>query len=255
MANVTSLGIGSGLDLESLVTAYINAEAVPQEIRLQEKEERLSLELSGVGSFKSSLSTFNDTLKKLSEPDAFNKQVVSSSTDSISVKSNGSASNGEFQISVQALAKGTKYHTEEVASSSATVGSGDLVFTSGSDSFTVSIDATDDLSAIRDKINAQSENFGVTANILNTDTGSFLIYNSEVTGLANELSVTSADASLDKLVSTNPNVQKVQAAQDASVTIDNVSITNSTNEFKNVIEDLTINVTEKLMQEARLQLK
>ena len=242
--NITNLGIGSGLDLEGIITASINAESIPQEIRLQEKEDRLNVELSGVGSFRSSLDTFNTTLKKLTEEDAFNKQVVSSSNAGISVKSNGFASNGEFEISVSSLAKGTKYHTDSVASSSTTLGSGKLTFGSGSDSFTVDIAEDDDLSTIRDKINAESDNFGVTANIINTDTGSFLVYNSSITGKANELSVTSTgSATLDKLTSTNANATKVQSAQDATITLDGVTISSDTNEFKNVVEDLTINVS------------
>ena len=56
--NITSAGIGSGLDLESIIEAFVTAESVPTEIRLQQKEERISLELSGLGSFKSALSSF-----------------------------------------------------------------------------------------------------------------------------------------------------------------------------------------------------
>ena len=138
MANITSLGIGSGLQLESVLEAYINAEAIPQEIRLQEKEERLGLELSGVGSFKSALSTFDDILKKLTKQDAFSKQVVSSTSDAIDVTSNGFASNGDFKIDVIQLATGTRLHSETFTSSADTVGSGILTFGNGTDVFNVS---------------------------------------------------------------------------------------------------------------------
>lgn len=237
MANITSLGIGSGLQLESIVEAYIDAEAVPQEIRLQEKEDRLSLELSGVGSFKSALSSFNDILEKLTKTDAFNKQVVTSSSSDIDVTSNGFASNGNFNVEVNQLAKGTRLNSQNFTDSSAVVGSGTLTLANGTDTFDVAIDAADNLSDIRDKINAQSENFGVTANIINGDTGSFLVFESKVTGLANALTVTTSDASLDG-ISTN-NTTSI-AAQDAKITIDGTSISNSTNEFKNTIEDVTI---------------
>ncbi|MEY8200234.1 MAG: flagellar cap protein FliD N-terminal domain-containing protein, partial [Colwellia sp.] len=140
MANITSLGIGSGLQLESILEAYINAEAIPQEIRLQEKEERLGLELSGVGSFKSALSSFDDILKKLTQDDAFNKQVISSSNDAIDVTSNGFASNGNFNVDVTQLATGTRLNSESFASSADTVGSGTLSFGNGTDSFDVAID-------------------------------------------------------------------------------------------------------------------
>jgi flagellar hook-associated protein 2 len=133
MANITSLGIGSGLQLESILEAYINAEAVPQEIRLQEKEERLSLELSGVGSFKSALSSFDDILKKLTADNAFNKQVLSSSNDAIDVTSNGFASNGDFKVDVTQLATGTRLNSDSYASSGTTVGSGTLSFGNGTD--------------------------------------------------------------------------------------------------------------------------
>jgi flagellar hook-associated protein 2 len=249
MATITSLGIGSGLQLESIVEAYINAEAIPQEVRLQEKEERLTLELSGVGSFKSALSSFDDILKKLTENDAFNKQVVSSSNDAIEVTTNGFASNGNFNIDVNQLATGTRLQTETFSASSDTVGTGTLTFGNGTDTFDVTVDSTDDLSTIRDKINAQSENFGVTANIINGGgaSGTFLVFDSQVTGAANALTVTSSDPSLDK-ISTNNTV--AQIAQDAQITIDanpdaippvlGTTVSSATNEFKNVIEDVTI---------------
>ena len=244
MTSITSLGIGSGLQLESIVEAYIDAQAIPQEIRLQEKEERLGLELSGVGSFKSALSSFDDILKKLTQDDAFNKQVISSSNDAIDVTSNGFASNGNFNVDVTQLATGTRLNSESFASSADTVGSGTLSFGNGTDSFDVAIDITDNLSAIRDKINAQSENFGVTANIINGGaSGSFLVFDSQVTGEANALTVTTSDASLDA-ISTNNSVERV--AQDAKIVIDasatspGTLVSSATNEFKNVIEDVTI---------------
>jgi flagellar hook-associated protein 2 len=240
---VTSLGIGSGLDLESLVEAFIDAEAIPEEIRLQQKEERLDLELSGVGSFKSALSSFDSILEKLSEDDAFNKQVINTSGSALSVKSNGSASNGSFKVDVEAVAQGNKYNSTIFAGgSSSTVGSGNLIFGNGTDSFNVAIGATDSLSVIRDKINQDSNNFGVTVNIVNGDSGSFLVFGNDQTGLANRLTITNDNASLDS-ISTDNN--EIQLAQNAKIIIDGTTTAFSdTNEFKNVIEDLTINVSE-----------
>lgn len=245
MANITSLGIGSGLQLESIVEAYINAEAIPQETRLQEKEDRLELELSGVGSFKSSMSNFNDILSKLTQSDAFNKQTVTSSSSAVEVTSNGFASNGSFNIDVEQVAMGTRLQSQTFTSSADVVGTGTLTFGNGTDSFAVAVDGTDDLSTIRDKINAQSENFGVTANIINGSSGSFLVFDSQVTGVANPLTVTTSDASLDG-ISTNNSVERL--AQDAKIIIDasgtslGTTVYSSSNEFKNVIEDVTINV-------------
>lgn len=242
MPNITNLGVGSGLQLESILEAYINAEAIPQEIRLQEKEERLSLELSGVGSFKSSLASFNDILEKLTDEDAFNKQVVSSSSAAIDVTSNGFASNGSFNVDVNQLATGTRINTDTYSDAD-TISAGTLTFDNGTDTFDVVVEDGDDLSIIRDKINQQSENFGVTANLINDGTDAFLVFDSQITGLDNALTVSNTgDGSLDGLTSNNV----VRAAQDAIITIDKTDLSagtvvqSSTNEFKNVIEDLTI---------------
>jgi flagellar hook-associated protein 2 len=244
MTTITTLGIGSGLDLESIVEAYINAEAIPQEIRLQEKEERLSLELSGVGSFKSAMSSFNDVLEKLTDSDAFNKQVATSSSSAVDVVSNGFASNGNFSIDVQQLAQGSRIQSTSFTSSSDTVGTGTLTLTAGTNSFNVDIDAADNLSAIRDKINAESDNFGVTANIINSDSGSYLVYTSTITGDTNNLSVTTSDASLDA-ISTNNTQDANDVAKSSQVLVNNNLITSDTNTLQNVIEDLTLTLNEE----------
>ncbi len=241
---VTSLGIGSGIDLESLVVAYIDAEAIPQEIRLQEKEERLNLELSGVGSFKSALSSFNDILTKLSDIDAFNKQVTASDSSAVEVKTNGFASNGSFEIAVEQLAQGSRRQSTLQSASTDILGAGTLTFNAGSESFDVTIGASDTLSDIRDSINAQAENFGVTANIINTDAGTYLVYNSEVSGDVNNLTVSSTGSAALNNISSLSTQGVDDVAQDARVYVDGNLITSDTNEFNNSIEDITFTVSE-----------
>ncbi len=238
--NITSAGIGSGLDLESIITAFVTAESVPTEIRLQEKEERLNLELSGIGSFKSALSSFQSVIDKLKSADDFSEQILDVSTDDVSITTNGSASNGSFSIDVQQLAQGSRLQSASIASSTSLIGSGTLTFSAGSNTFDVAIDGTDDLSAIRDKINAESANFGVTANIINSDGEAHLVYKSSITGDANNLTITTSDASLAS-ISTNTTQDPINdIAKSAIVLVDGFTVTSDTNELKNVIEDVTI---------------
>jgi len=235
--NITSAGIGSGLDLEGIIEAFVTAEAVPSEVRLQNKEDRLTTELSGVGTFKSALSSFESILAKMADLEDFNKQTIDVSSSDIAVTTNGYASNGSFAIEVKQLALGTRSESTLFGSASDVVGSGTLSFTAGTETFDVEIDPTDSLSAIRDKINSQSENFGLTANVITTNDGSFLSYSSEITGLDNELAVTTSDSSLDA-ISTSAVIK--QNSQNAMIEVDGNLVTKSTNEFKNVIEDVTI---------------
>jgi flagellar hook-associated protein 2 len=235
--NITQAGIGSGLDLESLIEAFVTAESVPTEIRLQEKEDRINTELSGIGSFKSALSTFQTAAEKLSSADDFYEQTVDVSNDDISVITNGFATNGSFSIEVMQLAEATRLQTSDFTDSSTTVGDGSLTFTSANgDTFDVAIDAADDLSAIRDKINEESTNFGVNVTLVNHDGGTYLSYSSSETGTDNALTVTTADTALDNLATTT----ETNAAQNGIIEIDGNVVSSSTNEFKNSIEDVTI---------------
>ena len=46
MASITSAGIGSGLDLESIITASVNAERAPKLRAIVRREDSLKVELS-----------------------------------------------------------------------------------------------------------------------------------------------------------------------------------------------------------------
>jgi len=236
--NITQAGIGSGLDLESLIEAFVTAESVPTEIRLQEKEDRVRTELSGLGSFKSALSTFQATAKKLESIDDFYEQTIDVSNDDISVSTNGFATNGSFSVEVIQLAEATRLQTPDFTDSSTTVGTGSLTFSSANgDTFNVAIDAADDLSAIRDKINEESTNFGVNVTLVNHDGGTYLSYSSSETGTDNALTVSTADVALADLAT---NTTETNAAQNAKIEIDDNVVSSSTNTFKNSIEDVTI---------------
>jgi flagellar hook-associated protein 2 len=62
---IQSLGVGSGLDLDSLVEQLLAAERQPKDERLNEKEERIEAEISGLGKVKSQLSEFQDIVDEL----------------------------------------------------------------------------------------------------------------------------------------------------------------------------------------------
>jgi len=236
--NITQAGIGSGLDLESLIEAFVTAESVPTEIRLQEKEDRVRTELSGLGSFKSALSTFQAVAKKLESADDFYEQTIDVSNDDISVSTNGFATNGSFSVEVIQLAEATRLQTPDFTDSSTTVGTGSLTFSSANgDTFNIAIDASDDLSAIRDKINEESTNFGVNVTLVNHDGGTYLSYSSSETGTDNALTVTTADVALADLAT---NATETNPAQNAKIEIDGNTVSSSTNTFKNSIEDVTI---------------
>ncbi|EKE75441.1 flagellar filament capping protein FliD [Gallaecimonas xiamenensis] len=241
MAVISNAGIGSGLQLEDLIAVYVNAEKAPKEALLNSKEDLTKAQLSGVGQLKSALSSFQTILKKLADPASFDKTSINISgpdSDAFSVDTQN-ASAGNFQVEVQQLAKGTRLSSNTLAGgASTTFGAGTLSFDVGGDTLDITVDAGDTLSTIRQKINDAGGALGVSANIINSDSGAQLTLTSSKTGAANNMTVSySGDASLADL-STGLNVQ--QSAQDAIITVDGATISSDTNTFSNAIEGVSI---------------
>ncbi|MFT2112674.1 flagellar filament capping protein FliD [Marinomonas sp. 2405UD68-3] len=258
MALITSAGIGSGLDLESIITASVDAENVPKMNAFAAKDEALQVELSAIGEVKSALSTLQDTIEKLADPDNFNKRVAnitqpeSDDGDLISVTPTSDITPGDFDIEVVEIAQGSRALSddglfatnEDVVSASG----GILSFSAGVDkSFDLTIDAGATLSDLRDAINDSDDNFGVTANIINTGTESKLVLTSAITGTGKDLVITNDNAELDS-VSTIANaggtgglsIAAEHAAKDATIKVDGITITNDSNTFKDAVQDMTI---------------
>lgn len=246
MGGVTLAGVGSGLDLESIISRFVYAERVPTENRLNKRELELNSELSGVGTLKSELSKFQDVLEKLADAESFGKRKVDfndtleESERALSVSTTTSSASGSFNVEVVNQAQGTKLNSGAFANASATVGTGNLTFGAGSKSFQVNITGTETLSEIRDKINSASDNFGVSANIINSDSGAILTFDSSITGSANNLTVTADDDSLASIATSAPTaaagLTQNQAADDARIRINGQQVSSETNKFSDAIQ-------------------
>ena len=72
---IQSLGVGSGLALDDLVTQLVQAERKPKQDRLDAREEQIEAQISGLGQLKSKLSDFQDAVDDLRSDVGINKQV------------------------------------------------------------------------------------------------------------------------------------------------------------------------------------
>ncbi len=123
MSAITSTGLGSGLDIESLVKGLVAAEGSATSQRLQVKEAKLQADLSALGTLKGALSGFQSSILALKDITAFKaRTATSSSTTSFTVGANSTASAGSFAIRVDRLAAATKVRT--LAAPTTTVASG-----------------------------------------------------------------------------------------------------------------------------------
>jgi flagellar hook-associated protein 2 len=244
MGLITASGIGSNVDVDSIITALVDARRIPATDRLDFQELRAEASISGVGSLSSALDLLKTSLSSLSSTTDFSKRAATSSDNNfVTVTAGSSATPANFSIDVLKIAKGTRLESGLFADSTDTVGTGNLTFTAGTNAFNVAIAATDTLSEIRDKINDAASNFGINANIINGDSGTILVLDSSITGSANSLVVTNDNVSLDS-ISTNLITPVGGAADDAQISINGQTITNSTNAFTDAIEDVSINAVE-----------
>lgn len=243
-------GIGSGLDVKGIVDALVEAERAPKNNSLDRFESSITVALTGLGGLKGSLDELHTAAFDLSLPSSFSKRTVTiSDTDFFTATSTSSASTGNYDVEVETLAQGSIHQSKVfTGGSSTTFGDGTLTFTVDTETFDVDVSATDSLSDIREKINAESGNTLVSVNLLNdvfngVDTGSVLTFDSTTTGTTNDLVVTySGDASLADL---STGLNSIQSAGDASIKVDGFTATNSTNKFANIIEGITIDIKKE----------
>ncbi|RUO79828.1 flagellar cap protein [Idiomarina tyrosinivorans] len=256
----TSAGVGSGLDLEAIISSTVAAANQPKQAQFAKLEARYETELSALGAVKSALSKLDDVLAKLSDPEQFQKRVATltqpDTGDIIRFSSGTDATAGNFDISVDQLAQGSRAVSTAGAFTSSsqviTTANSNLSFSAGGKSFSVAVAANATLEDIRQAINNASDNFGVSANIINTGSEAKLVYTSNVSGSGNDLAVTNDNAELDAL-STVANaggaggmtIAAADQAQDAIITIDGITATNDSNVFADVIQGSTITAVKE----------
>lgn len=238
MSTISSPGIGSGLDVNSIVTQLVAAERSAPDRRLATAQQRAQTEISALGNLRSVLSNLQTAANALSGSGNTGLgalSAVSSNTELYTATTTSKAVAGNYNVEVLALAAASKRSSTVFASSSAVVGNGDVTLTTGTGSFTVNLaDGANTLADLRDKINAATDNTGVGAAIINDTNGARLLLTSRSTGLANALSVSTT------LFTTS----EVQPAADAQINVDGFTISSSSNQVSSGVDGITFNLNK-----------
>jgi flagellar hook-associated protein 2 len=244
---LTATGIGSGLDINTIVGVLVDAEKVPKEAIFNKTEDTIDAKVSAIGSLKSALSNFQDALDKLKDGASLNQRSVSTGDSNFfTASADKKAQTGSYNIIVEQLAQRHKVAGAFTADVATPVGEGSLAFTVNGNSFSVDVAAGDSLNAIADSINQADDNVGVTATIVTTDGGSRLVISSDTEGPASNVSVTATDSSGTGLndMFGGANLTEVQAAKASIVYIDGQKLQSETNEIKDAIAGVTLNLTD-----------
>ncbi|MGS3143307.1 flagellar filament capping protein FliD [Aeromonas sanarellii] len=243
---ITSAGAGSGIDLESVISASVAARKAQLQQPITIKQNSTNITLSGIGQLKSSLSAFTDILDTLSKPGAFNKRAINITQNKddpvLAVESKSGTSNGQYNITVNKLA--TTSRQEGIFDSSTTAvvtQDGQLTFKAGEKEFTVDVKAGDTLQTIRKRINNDGDNFGLSANIVNTADGKAkLVIDSGVSGDGKDLVISGSTTELQNEFTNK--MAETQQASSAKILVDGNELKSDTNVFDDVIQDLKITV-------------
>lgn len=248
MAGLSSPGIGSGLDINSIVTQLMAVEQQPL-TALATKEASYQAKISAYGSLKGALSTLQTAVKTLAKPDTFTGRATGvSDTTVLSASATDSAAEGTYNISVDRLAK---FHTVRsdgnYATTADTFNTGTLSISVGGSAVDIEIDDTNNtLAGIRQAINDSGA--GVTAAIIDDGSYQRLVLTSTKLGSEGSIAVAVTDSGSggDNALSglASASLVEVQAADDAQVTINNLTITRSSNTISDVIEGLTLNLSK-----------
>lgn len=263
---LSSPGLGSGLDVNGLVSQLMALERRPL-AALDTREAKYQTQLTAYGSLKGALSSFQSAVTALSNPEKFSA-VNASVTDATvaTVTASSAATAGSYSIEVQTLAQAHKLKSAAFAATSTTIGTGTLTIQFGTYSGgaftlnpdkaaqTITVDASkSSLAGVRDAIN--NANAGVSASIVNDGSGNRLVIAAKDSGAANALKITVSDddltptdnAGLSQLAydaSTGGTMRLAQtvAAQNATLVIDGITISKASNTISDAIEGVSLNL-------------
>ena len=267
---ISSTGIGSGLNVASIISKLMAADSQPLTL-LQNQQTSYNTQLSAYGSLSSALSTFQTSLNALSTESTFDTLSSSSSNSAIATASVGSTANtGNYALNVTQLAQAQSISTAGQSSETNSIGTGattSITFQFGSISGTatsgtypsgttftadptqaigsVTINSSNDsLQGIASAVNAAG--IGVQASIVGDGSATpyHLVLTSANTGATSNMQISvTGDATLSSLLSYNPagtqNLTQTTAGQNANLTINGIGVTSTSNTISNSVQGIS----------------
>ncbi|WP_218314125.1 flagellar filament capping protein FliD [Halomonas sp. 18071143] len=254
MSTISSLGVGSGLDLNGLLDELEAAERMKLEPIVQQQEKHQTT-ISAYGQLEGDLSGLQVSTAALSDPATFEAVSSEVNGDSVQAAASADAVPGRYQVEVEQLAQASSVATERVDDAAQPLGAGTLSFTFGNGE-TLEIEIAEEASSladIRDAINA--ENAGVTASIIHDGQGYRLSLVSSETGT--DAAVTGIQVEGDLAGRLVMDAEQDQngafieggtgtyvAAQNALLTVNGVAITSQSNMVEGAIQGVTLSLEE-----------
>ncbi|HWK54173.1 MAG TPA: flagellar filament capping protein FliD [Hyphomicrobiales bacterium] len=281
---ITATGMGSGLDINGLVSQLVSAERAGTDLQLSRVGSKLNAKVSALGSLKSAMSSLQGSLASLNNLSSFDKRSATvSDSAALGVAAKAGAVPATYSLEVTQLASAHSLAGPAVAALDAPLGTGTLTFRFGttdyeaaSDSYdgftlnpagkttTLTIDENNNtLSGLMQAIN--DADFGVSASIVHDGEGYRLLLASKASGAANALEISAADADGDDLDMAGlsrfafnagaTNATQSKAASDALLSINGVPIKSASNTLSSTIANIELTLKQVTQAPVNVEIK
>ncbi|MBB3332525.1 flagellar hook-associated protein 2 [Halomonas campaniensis] len=257
MASISSLGIGSGLDLNGLLDQLNEAERgklEPVERQLESQQVRIS----AYGDLQGALSAFEGAVGRLAEPSLFQSLSANVTGEALQAAAGPEAAPGQYQLEVEHLASAGSLASQRIdvdlddaltdAEQTLT-----LAFANAPEGeqgeIAVTVPAGSTLGDIRDAINAR-EGAGVSASVVNDGEGYRLALMSNETGEAASITGLTFEGGFfaEGMAVSDPGDEVAgvvaQAGRDAALSVNGIAITSPTNQVEGAIQGVTLDLQQ-----------
>jgi len=196
----TGTGIGSGLQIGTIVDTLVNADKVAKQTQITTQDKLVNSKISGIGTLQSALAAYQTALTNLGNvtTPAFTPFGANSSDTKILVATaDTNAVAGTYAIKVDQLATASKVATASFAGGAASaISSGNLKISQNGTDYNVAIPEGATLQSVRDAVNASAlvKAGGLSANIITDAQGSRLVFSSANTGAGSDISTSGIDS-------------------------------------------------------------
>ncbi|PMR77700.1 flagellar filament capping protein FliD [Billgrantia endophytica] len=245
MSTISSLGIGSGLDLNGLLDQLNEAERGKLE-PIEHQIESQQVRITAYGELKGALSSFQSSVDALNDASLYQSLSADVSGEAVQAATSSDASPGRYDVTVNQLAMSGSLATQRVEGLDTVLTDADttlnLTFENGELDHGVAIAAGSTLEDVRDAINADPE-AAVTASIVNDGEGFRLALMSKDTGEQAAITGTDFAAMATQASLTDDTI--VQSGQDASLEVNGIAISSATNQVEGAIQGVTLGLTQE----------
>jgi flagellar hook-associated protein 2 len=242
----------NNIDFTTVLNAIMQQESLPLNA-LASRQSALKAENSAYGVLATKLSALDSAASALSHADTVTKYRADSSNAAVTVVSNGAVAGGQYDVVVNTLARA------QVTASNTTAPDADttIVATGGSliiGGITVTVSAGVTLQGLADQINHTTD-IGVNASVIQSAPGTFrLVLSGKEPGAANAFTVanTLSGGSGVGFLDTDHNGVSGDSADDnaigasnATLTVNNIPVSATTNTLTDVIAGVTLTLNKQ----------